>query len=132
MFFSKMMPSSSTPLSNANPYGLSGPELQSVTNGGNYHESAAAQTQRLQTDLTLSQARVRKLEGLVAAGHTVEPTPVPLDAAYTAGGKFALSGPEQAWATRASTSHVPLTTQLAQKQQHVEKLQGQLEALANK
>ena len=123
--------------SNNNPYGLSGPELNSVTNGGNYPESSAAQAQRLETQITMGQARIQKLQGLVNAGHTTEPAAAaPLPAAFQAGGKFALSAQEQAWATNTATTTTtpataaaPLAAQLAQKQQHVASWQQQLAAL---
>lgn len=125
MPFSKMF-------GNNNPYGLSGPELASVTNGGNYPETMEARERRLTTDLTVGRARVEKLQRLVARGHTTTEEPSPLDAQHREGGKFALSGPEQAWA-RGGNPTAPsagsLSQQLDRKVQQVAAVQAQLDAI---
>ena len=118
-------------MSSSNPYGLSGPELASVTNGGNYgqEESAASRTSRLQTQLVAGQARINKLQGLAAAGHTTEPAPAPLPAQFQAGGKFALSAQEQQAAMAATApSTQPLAQQLEQKYQQVAAIQKELQS----
>ena len=112
----------------SNPHGLSKPELDSVTNGGNYGESEAARARRLGTEVRLGQARVKKLQGWMAEGHTHEPTSIPLDARFQKGGKYALSDQEQKW-TNAPVNPLPLADQLRDKQQQVVFAQEQLKSL---
>jgi hypothetical protein len=116
-----------------NPYGLTAGELYWNLNRGSSQESAAAQERRLQADLMAGQARIRRLEGLVreGGGNSVE-RPVALDPQFQTGGKYALSTPEQLWATggaAASLPQAPLTQQLDRKRDEVAAIQKSLQSI---
>ena len=116
-------------------YALSQPELDSITNGGNYPESAAARQRRLETDLQMGQARIQKLEHLIALGGQEEekhkPGTLALAPEYQAGGKFALSAAEQKWATAATASTEPWDRQLERKYQQVAQIQKDLQSISH-
>jgi hypothetical protein len=119
-----------------NPYGLTAGELHWNQNHASYQEPAAAQERRLQGELMAGQARVRKLEGLVRDGSISSSSsgerPVTLDPKFQSGGQYALSAPEQMWATggpAVAASQAPWTQQLDRKRQEVATIQKSLQSI---
>lgn len=116
------------PNNNNNPYGLSAPELEWYHGRGAATAERATSLQTLQAERVATQARVDKLQSLLDNGEEGCPR-APLDASFQAGGKFALSDPEQQWAMGGPTSSdvtLSLQDELAEKQLQLDVLQQQL------